>query len=122
MCRGHVGRKWKTGWHRWFGITIFLTAFLIAGQSPAASPTISWTDNSNNETGFNCYRLATATLPVLKVCSVAANVTTCSSSEQGQNGYCYRCKAFNVFGESGDSNTACWTLPNPPQSVTITAP
>lgn len=88
----------------------------------AASPTISWTDNSNNETGFNCYRRAAPNLPEVKVCTVGANILTCSSSEQGQIGYCYQCTAFNSLGESTRSNAACWTVPAGPSGITLSLP
>ncbi len=102
---------------------------VVLGMSPfavsvarAASPTISWTDNSNNEAGFRVYRRATTSLPEAKVCEVAANIVTCQSSEQGQAGYCYQATAFNNLGESTRSGTVCWTVPNAPSTLILSLP
>lgn len=101
---------------------VMLLLLGITATTFAASPTISWTDNSNNETGFRVYRRATASLPEAKVCEVATNVVTCSSSEQGQAGYCYQATAFNNLGESPRSAAVCWFVPNAPSGLILTVP
>lgn len=108
-----------------FGCSLAVGAYLagaVAAPVLAASPTLTWQDNSDNEQGFRCFRAANGALPELKICEVAANIETCPSSEPGQNGYCYYCKAFNSLGESSKSNTACWKVPPAPTNVGITVP
>lgn len=113
-----VGRTWvKVGV---CGAVVSL--WLLSAAAQAASPTISWKDNSNNEAGFRCYRLKTTALPELKVCEVGPDVETCNSSEAGILGFCYQCSAFNALGESGRVSTACWVPPAAPGAVGIAVP
>lgn len=99
-----------------------LSFCLMVGAAYSASPTIHWKDNSNNEQGFRCYRMKTATLPELKVCEVGPDIETCNPSEVGVQGYCYQCSSFNSLGESGRWGQACWVPPSTPGNVQITLP
>ncbi|MCI0338111.1 MAG: S8 family serine peptidase [Acidobacteria bacterium] len=96
-----------------------------AGQLPAAPSNLSatavsnsqvnlsWTDNSNNESGFkiercqglNCTNFA-------EIGQVGANVTSFSNTGLSRIGfYSYRVRAFNSAGNSGYSNTASTVTP-----------
>ena len=56
--------------------------------------TLSWTDNSSNETGFYVERAPSGTTSFARVGQVAANVTKYSESP-GPGRYVYRVQAFN---------------------------
>src|SRR3984893_8158165 len=67
---------------------------------------LSWTDNSNNETGFKIERSRDGTTFVQKYV-VGANVTAYSDSgRQAATKYYYRVRAYDSGGDSGYSNTA----------------
>ncbi len=69
--------------------------------------TVSWQDNSNNETSFRIERSLNGTTDWAQIATVGANVTTyanigltCSTI------YHYRVQAYNISGNSDYSNTA----------------
>lgn len=75
---------------------------------------LSWTDNSNNETGFKIERSVSGGSYV-QIATVGANVTTYSDvTVTGATTYAYRVKAYNDGGDSAYSNIATVTTPNPP--------
>jgi hypothetical protein len=67
---------------------------------------LSWTDNSNNETGFKIERCeGNACTNFAEIAQVGANVTTFSDTGLSRNTrYRYRVRAFNGVGNSGYSN------------------
>jgi PKD repeat protein len=67
--------------------------------------TLTWTDNSSNETGFYVERAAKAkTLQFSRIATVGANVKTYSGTEtSGQ--WVYRVQAYNAVGTSTYSNS-----------------
>jgi hypothetical protein len=74
--------------------------------------TISWQDNSNNESGFNIYMWTTTDW--IRIGSVGANVTSYTATERPPclNSTAFRVVAYNSVGESTESNvvvtnTAC---------------
>ena len=69
---------------------------------------LSWTDNSNNETGFKIERCKNATCTnFAQIAQVGANVTTFANTGLTRNtAYNYRVRAFNADGNSAYSNTA----------------
>ena len=72
--------------------------------------TLRWTDNSNNETGFNIERLNGSTWVPLT--SVAADTTVFSDANLSPNtAYSYRVYAVNASGASGYTNTSTATTP-----------
>ena len=93
------------------------------GQPPAA-PTnlgatalsssqiaLSWTDNANNETGFQIQR-STNGVNFALITSVGANVTTYTNNGlTAGTTYYYRVRAFNASGNSAVSNVANATTP-----------
>lgn len=94
------------------------TASAVTGSVPAAPSSLaasvisqsqidlSWTDNSNNETGFEIER-STGTCTAFSVIgTTGANVTTYQNTGLLANTtYCYRVNAVNTYGDSSYSNT-----------------
>jgi hypothetical protein len=73
------------------------------------SPTqinLSWTDNSNNETGFSIERCEGQNCTNFgEIATVGANVTSYSNTGlTGNTRYRYRVRAFNLSGNSGYTN------------------
>lgn len=63
---------------------------------------LTWTDNSNNETGFEIYRSATLTGTYQIVATVPANTTAYTDTLLSpQTTYYYKLKAINGSGDSG---------------------
>lgn len=103
-------------------LAFFISTAFIFG----ADLSLSWTDNSNNETGFAIERvLGTGANPAfVKIGEVAANVTTYIDKNLPNNTtYTYRVRAFNEGGQSAPSNTATATTvvspPSAPSNVTV---
>lgn len=82
--------------------------------------TISWQDNSANESGFELHRSITGPTGVFSlVSSTSANVTSYADGGLTPSSqYCYRVLAFRILGgkrrPSAFSNTACATTLAPP--------
>lgn len=95
---------------------------LGAVPASATSVALSWTSNSNNQTGYHLDRatdpdftqnLTTQTLP--------ANINTYTDTATGLapgGTYYYRLRAFNSAGDSGNSNAAPLTIPVAPPKPT----
>ena len=79
---------------------------LGASAGANRSVTLTWNDNSSNESGFYVERAAKAkTLSFSRVATVSANVRTVTRTEtSGQ--WVYRVQAYNSVGVSAYSNTA----------------
>lgn len=79
--------------------------------STSSSVSLSWSDNSNNETGFEVQRLnSSGTL--LKSINRGPNSKTFTDLDlQPSTTYKYRILAFNDIGNSGYSNTVTTTTP-----------
>lgn len=85
---------------------------------------LTWTDNSDNETGFRIERSATGTSGWSQIGTVAANVTTYTNSNLTcGTRYYYRVRAYNVAGTSAYSNVAnaqtlaCSSIPAAPSNL-----
>ena len=75
----------------------------------AYSPTavnLSWTDNSDNETGFEIQRQHTSLNTWVTVTTVGANVKTYSHGSLNETWPKYRVRAYNASGNSAFSNEA----------------
>jgi len=69
--------------------------------------TLTWTDNSNNETGFKVYQDTNTTA----VATLEANVTSYTPTElTADTNYTYSVKAYNDAGESNATTTTIKTL------------
>ncbi|HWB59794.1 MAG TPA: LamG-like jellyroll fold domain-containing protein, partial [Chthoniobacteraceae bacterium] len=82
----------------------------IATANTSSAITLTWSDNSTNETGFAVKRATTVAGPFTQIGIVAANVTTYTDSGLTPNTtYFYQVVAFNANGNSAPSNTASAT-------------
>ena len=84
---------------------------------------LSWSDNSNNETGFKIQRKTGVEGTYADIRTTAANVTTYADSGLTDGTlYYYRVSATNATGDSAFSNEASGTTPlAAPTSATATA-
>lgn len=101
-----------------FGVVACTTIQLIA-----ATITLSWTDNSTNETGFKIEKSIDGA-PFLEIGQTLADQKEFIDNGPFLSGveYAYRVRAFNQAGNSGYSNTASvvWpSIPNAPSAVII---
>ncbi len=81
-----------------------------------ATATLTWTDNSNNETGFVIERATNSTFTAnLFISSVVANTTSfVSAANLNRNtSYYFRVKAVNQIGESLKVNTSPFPIRTP---------
>jgi len=92
---------------------------LTATALSATSVSLSWTDNSANETGFFIQRSTNASFTANVVSfTVGANVTTYTNTTASANTtYYYRVRAFNAVGNSTYSNNASVTTPGLPPAA-----
>ncbi|MGH9661721.1 MAG: PKD domain-containing protein, partial [Bryobacteraceae bacterium] len=77
----------------------------LTGSGARGSATLRWTDNANNETGFQIERAPAGTSNFSQVGVVGANVTTFTQTAP-KGTYLYRVRAYNAGGTSAYSNTA----------------
>lgn len=91
---------------------------LYAVEMPGAI-SLSWADNSTNETGFMILRSSSGAAGAFAaIATTGADVTTYSDAPLApQREYCYQVQAVGHSGAIGTSNTACaTTLPLPPSA------
>jgi hypothetical protein len=86
----------STGWH---------------DEVNAAQYTLTWTDQAHDEDGFRIERKRGATGSFLEIATVGPDATSFVDAglDDGPT-FCYRVRAFNVFGVSAPSNEACVPL------------
>ncbi|MCX6334965.1 MAG: fibronectin type III domain-containing protein [Bacteroidia bacterium] len=98
---------------------------LTATAASASQINLSWTDNSNNETGFRVERSPDNTTWA-EIITVSSNITSYQNTGlTASTTYYYRVRAYNASGNSGYSNTANATTtgtgPTAPSNLTATA-
>lgn len=104
---------------------LIIGLLLICVPLYGAQFTLTWTDNSTNETGFRIERAPglNATTGFTEIATVGANVVTyVDAGLPNSTSYSYRLRAYNSAGNSGYSNTASGTTPaNTPPTITAIA-
>jgi hypothetical protein len=86
---------------------------LLATAVSGTSIKLTWSDLSNNETGFRIERSLNGTSGWTQIASVGANTTTYTNTGlTRRTKYYYRIVAYNSAGPSSYSNTASTTTPN----------
>ena len=108
---------------------VLFTALLIlafAFPTYGADFTLSWTDNSDNEDGFNIEFRQAQSGPFLAIPNspTAKDVTTVNYASQDNLEYCFRVSAFNAAGISAWSAIACGTpvvvtVPDAPSGTVV---
>jgi hypothetical protein len=101
---------------------------LAATTVSSSQINLSWTDKSDNETGFKIERCQGSTCANFsQIAIVGANaITYQDTGVSAGTPYSYRVRAYNAVGDSGYSNAATATtlaaqaLPNAPSSLTAT--
>jgi len=84
---------------------------LHASHVDKTTATLTWRDNSNNETGFKVYQ-GTSTTPVA---TLGANVRRYTATGlTADTSYTYKVKAYNSAGESAAATTTFRTLQDTP--------
>jgi hypothetical protein len=78
---------------------------------------LTWTDNSDNEQGFEIQRQSGIFFIIID--TVGSNVTNYTDTERNPGTeYCYRVRAFNIAGPSSFTSVACATTISPPNAPT----
>lgn len=72
----------------------------LTASASGLTVTLSWTDNSGDETGFKIVRKDTLTGAFSQITTTAANVTSYSDTLSSAGTYWYRVKATNANGDS----------------------
>lgn len=76
----------------------------LTGKGAKGSATLSWRDNSNNESGFTVERAPSGSSSFVRVGTTAANATSFKDTTARGN-YVYRVQAFNGSATSTYSNS-----------------
>jgi titin len=93
---------------------------LVATSTSSTSISLSWVDNSNNETGFRIERGTTSTGPFTELAATSEGVTAYSNKDlTASTTYYYRVRANNSAGDSDYSDVANATTLSVSTSVTL---
>ena len=76
----------------------------LSATTAGLTVSLSWTDNSSNETGFKILRKDTLKGSYSQIGSASANATSYSDTVSAAGKYWYRVKATNAYGDSLGSN------------------
>jgi hypothetical protein len=87
------------------------SAVRITGNSLQDRATLTWTDNSNNETGFQIQRSTSINFTNTTTFNVGANTTTLTQNVPRPGTYYYRVRATNAAGNSAWSNVLTVAAP-----------
>ena len=102
-----------------------LISLAYALVAEAATVTLTWNDNSTDETGFTIERRLRQDAPSTykEIGTVAANVKTFDDATVALNTqYCFRVRGFNPVALSEYSNEACMMLTPSGLIVTFKSP
>jgi|GEM_PF-3903379 len=90
-------------------LAFFAALFSLSNESPAAQLRLSWSDNSDNEEGFEIERMSPGTAFVT-IAIVGANTSRYTDvALTAGTTYCYRIRAFSAEAISDFSNLGCAT-------------
>jgi titin len=114
-----------SAWSNTAGITIPYTIPPPPSGAAYGPTSLTWTDNSQNETGFTVQRkgeACTGTGAFANLATTAKDIRTYTDGTTVEGGtYCYRVAATNPAGVSAWSNTAervvPFTVPAPPSGL-----
>ena len=97
---------------------------LAATAISSSQINLTWTDNSNNETGFKIERRTGLVGAYAQIATVGVNVVSYSSTVLTANTtYYYRVRSYSAAGNSGYCTEAnATTLPLPPLAPVLTSP
>jgi fibronectin type 3 domain-containing protein len=101
-------------------VTPAAPANLLARATSSSQITLSWSDKSNNETGFKIERSTNGTT-FTEIARVGANSTTYANTGLAAGRYYYRVRAYNSGGNSAYSNPATVVLGLPAAPTNLTA-
>jgi hypothetical protein len=87
------------------------SAVRITGNFFQDRVTLNWTDNANNETGFQIQRSTSPSFSNATTYTVGANVTTFNQNVSRTFNYYYRVRARNSIGNSSWSTSVYITTP-----------
>lgn len=104
------------------GVTPPNAASGLTAIASGVTVNLSWTDNSNDETGFAVYRATTAGGPYTLVTTTAANTTSYTDTPGPVGTYYYIVRSVIGLVEAADSNEASATIVPPPAPSGLTAP
>lgn len=97
------------------------TSLSSLGQNFITTTELSWTDNSDNETGFRVERSTSPRSGFVEIGSVSANITRYSVTRlNASTTYYFRVRAFNSAGSSPYTNTL--TMMTGDAAPVLTAP
>ena len=92
-------------------VLLGLSAAAVATPALAASLVLNWSDTSTVETGFKIERMPSGG-SYSQITTVGTNVQTYTDSNVVEgSSYCYRVSAYNSYGTSAPSNSACAQAP-----------
>lgn len=106
-CPSASSRRYR--WRVVFALGVFLLGMGL--EATAAQFTLTWSDNSTNESGFRIERASNGSA-FSEIASVGANVVSyVDTGLANATTYSYRVRAYNSAGFSAYSNTATGTTP-----------
>jgi hypothetical protein len=78
---------------------------LVATAISSSQIKLSWTDNSNNESGFKIERKTSTSYMYLQIATLGPNITSFSNEFLNESTtYYYQIRAYNLYGNSSYSN------------------
>src|SRR5262245_47595127 len=99
---------WKLSQWVFFVLSLNVVSTLYHAEAIAAQLTLTWTDNSTNEDGFEIERKTGTSGSYAQIATVGVNVTSYTdASLAAGTTYCYQVRAFNSAADSGYTNEAC---------------
>jgi hypothetical protein len=100
---------------------VLLSLIALPSLTIGAQLTLTWPDNSGNESGYRVERKIDSGGTYGEIAALAANSTGYTDFNlAASTTYCYRVRAFNAAGVSGYSNEVCATTAQATLNLTVT--